>query len=116
MRNDLRQCARISKDYSIAYTPLVNLQCIDENLKEARLCNISAGGIAFEAHEGCKKGDHFVLKISFQGWKKDGAKIVPCDTSESCFSLNAITEIVRVKKVPSTGMFRIAGRFTGRLY
>jgi c-di-GMP-binding flagellar brake protein YcgR len=114
MEQDLRQCLRINKDYSITYAPLVNLKDIDKNSKEARLCDISAGGIAFEAEEGCKKGDQFLLKISFKGWKKDGTKIVPCDRNESCFFLKAITEIVRVRKIRNKRMFRIAGKFMGR--
>ncbi len=114
MEQDLRQSLRINKDYSITYAPLVNLQDVDKNFAEARLCNISAGGIAFEAGEGCKKGDQFLLKISFKGWKKDGTKIVPCDKNESCFFLNAIAEIVRVRKIRNKRMFRIAGKFMGR--
>ena len=116
MEHDLRQCVRIKKDYSIMYAPLVNLQEIDHNLKEARLCNISAGGIAFEAEEkGWEKGDQLLLKISFKGWKKDGKKVIPCDREGSCFFLNAITEIVRIKKVSNRGIYRIAGKFRGRL-
>lgn len=116
MRQDLRQYVRINKDYSIMYAPLVNLQDISKNSKEARLCNISAGGIAFEAEEECKKGDQLLLKISFNGWKKDDSKIVPCDRNESCFFLNAITEIVRVKKSPNRGLFTISGKFTGKVF
>lgn len=115
MQHDLRQCVRINKDYSLMYAPLMNLQDIDNNLKEARLCNISAGGIAFETEEGWEKGDQLLLRISFKGWKKDGTKVVPCDKDRSCFFLNAITEIVRVKKMPNRGTYKIAGKFRGRL-
>lgn len=118
MENDSRQCVRIKKDYSIMYAPLVNLQDIDHHLKEARLCNISASGVAFEAEEkGWKRGDQLLLKISFKGWKKDGEKVIPCDRDGdgSCFFLNAITEIVRIKKMPNKGTYRVAGKFRGRL-
>jgi hypothetical protein len=115
MEHDLRQCVRIKKNYPIMYAPLVNLHDIDKNFKEARLCNISAGGVAFEAEESWKKGDQLLLKISFKGWKKEGPKVVPCDKDMSCFFLNAITEIVRVKKVPNKETYKIAGKFRGRL-
>ncbi len=115
MEQEMRKSTRIKKDYDLQHAPLGNLYKIEKKLSIARLYDISSGGISFETDQECIPGEHCLLKIRFKGWGKKEGHIIQSDNEKEFFSMKAIAEVLRVIKIPETGMYKVSGKFMGRI-